>query len=115
MEVKRILDLKDSSGEFLLDSENVDSIMKEAVYYLDKKTNDLTDEQFMEWLIDKMNNGSFNFEDKMKLESDLWSPEFAFLTKKVLKIGAYISMLIDNLVEANGLSSSMPEHLNSEI
>lgn len=102
----RVLDLVDSKKVLLLDSEDVESLMKEAVFYLDKKTNHLTDEQFMEWLIDKMNNGSFNFEDKMKLESDLWSPEFAFLTKKVVKIGAYISMLIDGLVEANGLSST---------
>ena len=114
MEVKRVLDLKDSSGEYLLTSEVTEELMKEAVFYLDKKTHNLTDEQFMVWVRDKMENGSFGYEDKVILSNDVFTPEFAFVSKNVLKLGVYISYVIDILVEANGLSSPMPDYLTNE-
>ena len=103
MEVKRILELRDSKGVLFLDSETVEEEMKEAIFYLDKKTEHLSDEEFIFWVLDKAANGSFGYEDQITLKQDVYTPEFAFMSKNILKLGVCISLIIDNLVEANDL------------
>ena len=103
MKIKRILELKDSTGVLFLDSKDTEELMKEAVFYLDKKTQHLTDEQFITWVKDKAKNGSFGYEDQITLKNDIYTPEFAFMSKEVVKLGVCISMIIDNLVEVNNL------------
>lgn len=97
----RVLNLKDSDGNFLLESEKASQTMKEAVFYLDKKTSGLSDDKFIEWLKDKAHNGSFGYEDRVTLTNDVYTPEFAFMSKDIDKLGGNISMVIDMLAIEN--------------
>ncbi len=103
IKIVRVLDLTDSDGVYLLKSEKASQTMKEAIFYLDKKTSGLPDDKFIEWLKDKAHNGSFGYEDRVTLTNDVYTPEFAFMSKDIDKLGGNISMVIDMLAIENFL------------
>lgn len=91
-------------GEHIFDMEQDDLHLKEAAFYLDKKTEDLSDEQFLAFVKRRMTDGSFNGSDLIILQNDLFGGEFPFLQKLIDKLPASISIVIDYAIDANGLS-----------
>jgi len=106
MEIVRILQLKDKDGILILNWEDDPLFVKYAAYYLDKKTDSLTDEEFLDWVKDKAKNGIFMMEDKLQFEHDMFTNEFSFLRKEMNRIPAAMGTVLGMLVDANRLIES---------
>jgi len=103
--IVRPLDLKSKDGVLILDWEDNPSNVKEGVYYINKKTQALSDENFLKWLEEKTNI------TKSELKKDLFTKEFAFLQKLESKLIFGIALVVDYLFEANGLKKEKIEHI----
>lgn len=101
MEIVRILQLKDKDGALILNWEEDPLCVKYAAYYLDKKTDSLTDEEFLDWIRDKAKNGIFMGNDKYTFEADMFTDEFSFLRKHMDKIPTAMGTVLGMLVSAN--------------
>lgn len=112
MEVVRIIDLKNYKGVNLLEAEESIGLVKEAVFYLHEKTKDLSDEEYINWLKNKIKNGFFLNLDRIELGDDLFqNPKFLFMKNDYEKLPFDIVTVIDIAVTQNGLIDSDYEHL----
>ena len=103
MKAVRLFDLKTKSGDGIMDMEEDPSHLKDALWYLNTKTEKMSDDEFMVWLKAKLVDGPFNSKELFEFKQDMHSPEFAVLTKKKDQVMAGIAILIDWLIDANKL------------
>jgi len=111
MEAVRILQLKDNNGDLLLNVVNDPMCIKGAAYYLDKKTENMSDEKYLEWLKGRMNNVYLGLEDQFEFENDMHSSEFSFLLKDSEKIYSATSLVIDYAIDANGMGKGAVNYI----
>lgn len=110
MEVVRIIDLKDYKGVSLMESET-NSLVKEAVFYLNEKTKDMTDEQYIEWLKKKRTEGFTNI-DRIQLGDDLFqNKKFLFLKDDYEMLPFDILTVISIALDSNGFKDKEYKHL----
>lgn len=97
----RPLDLK-HKGEPLVESDSIPQLYKDACFYLGKKFEYATDEEYKNWLIERRDNGYME-KDILKLEDDVYRGEFRYLIKVFDRLPPYISSIISDLLAINGL------------
>ena len=103
MKIVRLFDLRMKGGVPVMDLEVDELGLKDALFYLDKKTGKMSDEDFLLWLKGKRKDGPFTAEETIQLGQDIFTPEFSFLQKKKDILMTGIAVLIDYLVDANKL------------
>jgi len=105
MDVIRVMDLKAVDDSYMFEREEDPMHIKEAMFYLFKKTEEMTDEEYYDWLCSKSNNGVFSNDELMALDSDVCSPSFSFLNNiyKENKLLPAINLVIILLCEVNGI------------
>ncbi len=106
-EVIRVLDLKTKEGIYLLDTEEDNLHLKEACFYLDKKTNQMSDEEFIEWIKLKMKTGIYMNENRFELKEDIYQ-RFPFLIKifEANYLVPAMDLVLAMLIDANGLRNN---------
>jgi len=104
MEVKRLHDLEMKGGIGIMDMEEDPLYLKDALWYLSSKTDEMSDEEFLSWLKGKMVNGVFTSAELFQFDRDIFSPEFASLIKTRDQVMCGIGILIDYLIDANNLT-----------
>ena len=109
----RPLDFK-IKGEYILDLKENYFNIKEAVFYLDKKTGSMSDEQYSYWLQETNTNKKFG-EVYFNIENDLKQPEFCFLKEIKEQLSKGITIVTDYLLDANGSSSKEPRNVIDDI
>lgn len=96
----RVLDLK-RNGVSLLELEEPSlGLIKEATFYLAKKTEQMSDEEFGVWL-QKINKEGWLNERNQELYRDVFSGDFRFLQKDVEELKGFISIVLGYLFESN--------------
>ena len=102
--VVRFSDLVTIGGENIIEQDgNVDKV-KEAVFYLDTKTESMTDEQFIEFLKTKDSAGFMDESYMREIRNDiLQDSRFAFLISDTEKIMYGILELIPMALKQNNI------------
>lgn len=104
MEIVRFSEIKTFDGVNIFENETNVNKIKEAAFYLHKKTEDMTDEQFIEFLKSK-DTGLFMNEDYMnEIRDDFFQDKcFAFMMKDVEEIMYGILELIPMALKQNNI------------
>lgn len=111
MEIVRINDLKNAEGENIFEAES-EGLVKEAAFYLNEKTKDLSDDEYIDWLKNKIKKGFFVTEDRLTLGDDLFTNEkFLFLQKDYELLPIDIVTVLDLAIEQNGLKEKEYKYL----
>lgn len=103
MEVVRLFDLRTKNGVGIMDMDDDPLGLKNALFYLDKKTGKMTDDDFLTWLKEKRKDGPFSTTERIQLGQDIFTPEFSFLQKKKDILMTGCAVLIDYLIDKNNL------------
>jgi hypothetical protein len=104
MEVVRLFDLKMKGGIGIMDMDEDPLYLKNALWYLQVQTEDMSDEEFLTWLKGKKVNGAFTEPEIFQFNQDIMSPEFAVLIKHRDQVFMGCGIIIDYLIDANNLA-----------
>ena len=106
MAVVRIIDLKDSSGNLLLASEDDFYLpVKTSILYWNEKTKDFNDENFLLWIQEQNKKGTLIYEDDCNgLKQYLSLTDFSLITDDQLKLFFGYASMMDFLIDANSLN-----------
>jgi len=99
----RPINLKSGNGGLLIDDDSVSSVLKTAAFYVQAKTQDLNDDEFTSWLELKRDNGFLRV-DEIELEEDCLTDKFRIFMKDSDVLPPYILIIIEMLLDANGLT-----------
>ena len=114
MTTVRPLELKYDDGTLIIEAETDVGHYNAAIFYLQKKTEDLSDDEFIVWLKNKQAKGSCDVGERMELEDDVFGKEFAGLQKQFKYLPTAVYCFINFLVDANGLSNMYMEGKENE-
>lgn len=108
MEVIRSLQLKNSDNILIMDQEDDTFDVKSACVYIQKKTEDLSDEDFIKWVKDKIESHFDTLEERLSIDSDLYSGEFTYMQKiGISNFHVALVIVIDYLSKENGLINNV--------
>jgi hypothetical protein len=101
MNVIRFNELTTMSGVLLFDLEDDKNHLKEAAFYLDKKTEDMSDEQLLAFIHRRMTDGMFTADDGIELNRDIFGTKFAYLQHLAKALPNAIVTVFDYAIQAN--------------
>lgn len=102
--VIRPKELRNSNGELFTEIYPKDSHIQWGISYIQFIFKDYSDEEFLEWLHEKMTVTALSMSENFQMDMHIYEPPFEYMKCNKPKLWAGWSSIVDHLLLANGLT-----------